>query len=156
MALRPLSSMQVPVRARFGLFARETRLYARLYGPVRALLGLYSRKTWLYPPWRVCRFPFVPVRATTPGTPGCTPLDVCARAHSCPFGPVRQGNLALGSGMSVHVPARARMGLYPEKTWLYDSGRVCTCPFGPVWATTPGTPGCTPLDVCARVRSCPF
>ena len=34
--------------------------------------------------------------------------------------------------MSMHVPVRARLGLYAEETWLYASGRMCSYTFVPV------------------------
>ena len=38
--------------------------------PVRASFGLYARETWLYAPTRVCACPFVPVWLGTARKPG--------------------------------------------------------------------------------------
>ena len=121
LAVRSWAWVFVPFGAHFGLFAKETWMYAPgcvctfslepmlactprkpgcvpwacVYVPVRARFGLYAQETRLYAPGRVCTCPFVPVRAYTPGKPGFTPLDECARARSCPFGPARPGNLAV-------------------------------------------------------------
>ena len=56
---------------------------------VRARLGLYARETWLYVPGHVFTCPFAPVWACTPGKFGCTPLDAWERGGSCTFVPVR-------------------------------------------------------------------
>ena len=104
----------------------------------------------------VCTYPFAPVWACSPGKPGCRPLDVCARAHSWPFGHVRPQNLALPLLKSMHVHVRARLGLYVRKTWLYAPTRVRPYPFVSAWACTPRKPGFTRPDEYARARSSQF
>ena len=147
MVLPPLTNMHVPVLARLGPEHLAVRRWASVHLPACARLGLYARKTWLYTPLCVSTYPFVPVLACTLGKIGCTPLDMCARARSYPFGPVFPGHRAVHPWTCVHVPVRGHLGLYASETWLYAPIRVCTFQFGPFWVCTPPKPGFTLLTV---------
>ena len=101
-------------------------------------------------------FVLEPISASTRGKPGCIPLGVLTRPRSCPFGPVRPSKLALRPLLSIHVAVLARLGLYALKTWMYSPGRVCMFLLESIWTCTPRKPGCTPLGVGTRPRSCPI
>ena len=58
------------------------RPWTCMYVPVRARLGLHARETLLYAPGRVSTCPFVPIWACTTGKPGCTLRHECARTRS--------------------------------------------------------------------------
>ena len=133
----------------------------------------------------MCVSPFVTVWVCTPLKPGFTPRFEYARASSRLLGHVHLENLAVRCWTSVYIPfgahlspyawlyaparvcaspfvtvwvctplkpgftprfeyARARWGMYAMKTGLYAAVRV------------PRKPGCTPLRVCTRSRSCSF
>ena len=123
--------------------------------PVRAGFGLYARETWLYTPARVSTSPFEPVWACTPLKPGFTPPDKYRRPCTTPFGPVHPEKRLYAPGrvcMCLLKPVWACWRTFfractPGKPYCTT---MCRCRFVPVRARTPGKPGRTSQDECAR------